>query len=121
MSTLGKPNLQMMFFHMKLHTAASVIYAKASASTYLVKYSTATTSNFRCPGAGGNGPTMSIPHCSNGQVGAIGVNFDGGIREAVELTWQAGHLLMKSTESCNKVGQKYPVLLIFWAKILPEV
>lgn len=48
MIILGMPNLQTMFFHIKLCTFASVIVARASASTHFVKQSIATSKNFTC-------------------------------------------------------------------------
>ena len=56
---------------MKFQTALAVMVAKASASTHLVKYSTATMINFRYLVARGKGPRMSIPHKSNGQALAM--------------------------------------------------
>ena len=67
MSACGMPKRQMMFRQMNFSAAAAVIVAKASASTHLVKYSTATIIQRRCPIALGNDPTMSIPHKSKGQ------------------------------------------------------
>jgi hypothetical protein len=48
-----------------------VIVAKGYASIHLEKYSTATTTYFKFPCAGGSGPNKSRPHLCNGQVGCI--------------------------------------------------
>ena len=64
----------------------SVIVAKGSASTHLVKYSIPTTRNFSCLKAVGKGPMMSSPHCANGQGAVIGVSsFDGCLIRLLNL------------------------------------
>ena len=45
-STRDSPNLQMIFFHIKEMILLVIIFAKASASTYFVKYSTITKMNY---------------------------------------------------------------------------
>ena len=67
MSTLGMPNLQMMFPHTKSIILRAVIVGIVSAFGHFEKYSTATTTNFFCPVVLEKGPRMSIPHCEKGQ------------------------------------------------------
>jgi hypothetical protein len=55
----------------KLISIPEVILARAFSSIHLEKYSKATAVKRRLPGAGGNGPTMSTPHCCKGQVGMM--------------------------------------------------
>src|ERR1035438_9418445 len=81
----GTPNRQMIFFQMKLMVAFAVILARASASTHLVKYSTATMRNLHCLVAVGKGPTMSIPHKSNGHALEIGICLFAGV--LIYLLW----------------------------------
>jgi hypothetical protein len=59
-------------------TVAGVIVAKGFASIHLEKYSTATTTYFKLPYAGGSGPNKSRPHLCNGQVGCISCVRDEG-------------------------------------------
>ena len=63
----------------KFQVAWTVMVANASASTYRVKYSTATMINLRCLVARRNGPRMSIPHRSNDQALAMLILSYGGI------------------------------------------
>jgi hypothetical protein len=46
---------------------AEVFAAKGFASIHLEKYSTATTTYFRLPYAGGSGPNKSRPHLCSGK------------------------------------------------------
>jgi hypothetical protein len=48
---------------------AEVMVAKGLASIHFEKYSTATTTYFKFPCAGGSRPNKSRPHLYNGQVG----------------------------------------------------
>jgi hypothetical protein len=59
-------------------TVTEVIVAKGFASIHLEKYSTATTTYFKLPCAGGSGPNKSRPHLCNGQVGCISWVRDEG-------------------------------------------
>jgi hypothetical protein len=59
-------------------TVAEVIVAKGFASIHLEKYSTATTTYFKLPCAGGSGPNKSRPHLYNAQVGCISCVRDEG-------------------------------------------
>jgi hypothetical protein len=71
MRVLGTPNLQMMFCQKNFFIDSKVIVAKGFASIHVVKYSIATTTNLFLPYEGGNGPTRSMPHLCNGQVGGM--------------------------------------------------
>jgi len=66
---LGTPNLQTKFRQKSFFTDYEVMVARGFASIHLVKYSIATTANLFPPCEGGRGPTRSIPHLCNGQVG----------------------------------------------------
>jgi hypothetical protein len=68
---LSTPNLHTMFCQKNFLTDSEVIVASGSASIHLVKYSTATTTNLFPLCEGGNGPTRSIPHLCNGQIGGM--------------------------------------------------
>jgi hypothetical protein len=50
---------------------AKVIVARGLALIHFEKYSTATTTYFKFPCAGGSGPNKSRPHLCNGQVGGL--------------------------------------------------
>jgi hypothetical protein len=67
----GTPKRQTIFCQKIFWTVTEVIVAKGFASIHLEKYSTATTTYFRFPCAGGSGPSKSRPHLCNGQVGCI--------------------------------------------------
>jgi hypothetical protein len=89
--TWGKPNRQMIFFHINFSTAWEVMDAKASASTHLINYSIATRINLRCRVAIGKGPKMSIPQRSNGQAPAIVIISTDGKWVNLLLTWHFLH------------------------------
>ena len=55
----------------KLISVPELILARAFASIHLEKYSKATTTKQRLPGASGNGPTISKPNRCKGQVGMM--------------------------------------------------
>ena len=78
MSTLGIPYLQMMFLHTKVRMLFSMIVARGSTSTHLVKQLIPTTRYFSCLRAVGKGPIMSSPHWANGQGAVIGVSSSDG-------------------------------------------
>jgi hypothetical protein len=67
----GTPKRQTIFCQKNFCTVAEVIVAKDFASIHLEKYSTATTTYFKLPCAGGSGPNKSKPHLCSGQVGCI--------------------------------------------------
>jgi hypothetical protein len=67
----GTPKRQTMFCQKNFCNVAEVIVAKGFASIHLEKYSTATTTYFKFPCVGGNGPNKSRPHLCSGQVGCI--------------------------------------------------
>jgi len=67
---LGTLNLQIMFCQKNFFIVSEVIVASGLASIHLVKYSIATTTNL-FPYEGGRGPTRSMPHICNGQVGGM--------------------------------------------------
>ena len=60
-----------MFCQKNFFTASEVIVASGLASIHLLKYSIATTVNLFPPCDGGSGPTRSMPHICNGQVGGM--------------------------------------------------
>jgi hypothetical protein len=57
----GTPKRQTMFCQKNFYTVAEVIVAKGFASIHLEKYSTAITTYFKFPCAGGSGPNKSRP------------------------------------------------------------
>jgi hypothetical protein len=67
----GTLNRQTMFCQKNFWTVAEVIVARGLALIHSEKYSTATTTYFKFPYAGGSGPNKSRPHLCNGQVGWI--------------------------------------------------
>jgi hypothetical protein len=67
----GTPKRQTIFCQKNFWTVTEVIVAKGFASIHLEKYSTATTTYFKLPCAGGSGPNKSRPRLCNGQVGCI--------------------------------------------------
>lgn len=69
----------MMLRQIKFLAATTVISDRASTSTYLVKYSTATISHLIYEVAFENGPTMSMPQRSKGHAPEIEIWSYGGI------------------------------------------
>jgi hypothetical protein len=84
--SFGTPKQQIMFCQKNFCTVADVIIAKGFASIHLEKYSTTTTTYFRLPCAGGNGPNKCNPHLCNGHVGCISWVKDEG------CFWSLAHL-----------------------------
>jgi hypothetical protein len=84
----GAPKRQTMFYQKNFCTVANVIVAKGFASIHLEKYHTATTTYFRLPCAGGNGPNKSSPHLCNGHVGFISWVKDEGCFSSLTHLWQ---------------------------------
>jgi hypothetical protein len=82
-----------------------VIVAKGFASIHLEKYSTATTTYFKLPCAGGSGPNKSRPHLCNGQVGSISWVNNEGCFWSLAHFWQFSHFLTKSAASEAAFGQ----------------
>ena len=50
---------------------------RALASIHFEKYSTATATYLKLPGAVGRGPTISMPHRARGQTGGYEMDFFG--------------------------------------------
>jgi hypothetical protein len=67
----GTPKRQTIFCQKNFWTVTEVIVAKGFTSIHLEKYSTATTTYFKLPCAGGSGPNKSKHYLCNGQVGCI--------------------------------------------------
>jgi hypothetical protein len=87
----GTPKRQTMFCQKNFCTVAEVMVSKGLASIHLVKYSTATTTYFKFPCAGGSGPSKSRPHLCSGQVGCISwVNEEGCFWSLARL-WKFSH------------------------------
>jgi hypothetical protein len=74
----GTPKRQTIFCQKNFWIVVEVIVAKGFASIHLENYSTATTTYFKLPCAGGSGPNKSRPHLCNGQVGCISCVRDKG-------------------------------------------
>jgi hypothetical protein len=74
----GTPKRQIIFCQKNFYTVAEVIVAKGFASIHLEKYSTATTTYFKLPCAGGSEPNKSRLHLCSGQVGCISWVKDEG-------------------------------------------
>jgi hypothetical protein len=82
-----------------------VIVAKGFASIHLEKYSTATTTYFKLPYAGGSGPNRSKPHLCSGQVGCISWVKDEGCFWSLAHLWQFSHFCTNSAASEAAFGQ----------------
>jgi hypothetical protein len=76
-----------------------VIVAKGFALIHLEKYSTATTTYFKLPCAGGSVPNRSKPHLCNGQVGCISWVRDKGRFWSLAHLWQFSYFWTKSVAS----------------------
>ena len=105
MIVCGILNLQIMFFHTKLWIFPSIMVANASASTHFMKKSIATNRKFTCHLPWGNGPTMLIPDCANGQGEDIVVSLLAGRHWTFPNLWHLSHFLMSSLASTYMVGQ----------------
>jgi hypothetical protein len=87
----GTPKRQTIFCQKNFCIVAEVIVAKGFASIHLEKYSTATTTYFKLPCAGGSGPNKSMLHLCSGQVGYIGWVKDEGCFWSLAHLWQFSH------------------------------
>jgi hypothetical protein len=74
----GTPKRQTIFCQKNFWIVVEVIVAKGFTSIHLEKYSTATTTYFKLPYAGGSGPNKSRPNLCNGQVSYISCVRDEG-------------------------------------------
>jgi hypothetical protein len=104
-SSLGTPNLQMIFCQKNFLIVAEVMVARGLASIHFVKYSTATTANLKLPWAVGSGPTMSIPQRCSVQVGVMSCDGAPGLRWCFAANWQALQVFTMCSASFMAIGQ----------------
>jgi hypothetical protein len=102
---LGTPKWKMMFYQKNFWTIAEVIVAKGLASIHFEKYSTATTTYFNFPCAGGSVTNKSKPHLCSGQVGRISCVKDEGCFWSLTHFSQFSHFCTKSAASKAAFGQ----------------
>jgi hypothetical protein len=87
----GIPNRQTIFYQKNFWTMAEVMVARGLASIHFEKYSTATTTYFKFPCAGGSGPNKSRPHLCIGQVGWINRVKGEGCFLSLAHFWKLSH------------------------------